>query len=72
MINKTDIAKAIFNLGRRSPTERYLDIAIEISFLSEFIEEPPKGLCATFYRTLSYDEDLKRHNRLKQLVEKFK
>jgi len=72
MINKKDIAKAIFNLGRRSPTNRYLDIAIEISFLSEFIEEPPKGLCPTFYHTLSYDEDLKRHNRLKQLVEKFK
>jgi hypothetical protein len=72
-ISTKDIAKAVFNLGRRSPTSKYLDIAIEISTLAEhFKEEPPKGLFPMSYHTLDYEKELKYHNRLKELVDRYK
>lgn len=58
-------------LGRKIPTlQRDISKVIEISTLTPmFIEEPPKGLCATMYHTGSYDKDLELHEKLKELVE---
>lgn len=72
-ISEKDIGKACFNLGRLSPTHRYMVLAIEIATLApHFREEPPKGLGPMAYHTLDYETELKYHNRLKELVEKYK
>lgn len=72
-IPSKDISIACFNLGRRYPTGKYLPIVLEIAILSPyFAEEPPKGAFPMSYHTLSYEEDMKRHMRLRELVEKYK
>ena len=70
-LTESYIRDYLFRLGRKSPTlQRDLNKVIEISMLTPmFIEEPPKGLCATMYHTGIYSKDLELHNRLKDLVE---
>lgn len=61
-ITEEDIEYAILNVES-------LQEAAEIAKLAwRFREEPPEGLDPSFYHTLSYEGDLKYHNRLKELL----
>lgn len=68
-VNKEDISKALVFCGRMNPTNKWMKVAIEIALLAPyFSSEPPKGLDPTFYHTMSYEGDIERYKRLKELV----
>jgi hypothetical protein len=71
-IKPEQLAKASMVLGRMSPSDKYLPIAIEIATLAPyFCSKPPKGLGPMSYHTLSYEGDMKHYNRLKEIVDKY-
>lgn len=72
MIKDEDIGKAAFNLGRMFPTEKHMNLAIEMCLLAPYFKsEPPKGLDPTFYHTLSYEGDMAKYERLRSLVNRY-
>ena len=46
------------------------DIKWLINVASNTISKPPKGLCDTFYKTCTYEGDLKLYNRLLDIKKK--
>jgi hypothetical protein len=73
-ILKKSVAEAYAKHENEDLLKQVDSLTAKVDELKEYLdpfwnEEPPKGLDPTFYRTLSYEGDLKIYNKVQALKE---